>query len=221
MKKRKISRTKLFSFVLLGVGVVFLVFYYQAILIGAGRFLAPEGVGRADVVILEGTELIREKAIDTGKGLLSTGRAHRLVLVYQKSEDEMIFGRPLDYNLFLGQKLEELGLRKDQFQMLEVPKKHPITLVEAKCVLSNLSKNGARSAILLSEDFHTRRSYWTYKQVGIPLGIEIIPCPYFMTYRNDTWWQQANGIRNFIGESLKFFYYLLRGYIPLKSLLFA
>ena len=215
----KVKGKRTFLLIFLGVGFFFLAFYYQAILIGAGRFLAPEGVGKAEVVIMEGTELIREKAIDSGKRILSTGRAGRLVLVYQKSEDEKIFGRPLDYNLFLGQKLEELGLRKDQIQILEVPKKHPITLFEAKYVLSNLSKNGIRNAILLSEDFHTRRSYWTYKQVGIPLGIEIIPYPCFITYRDDTWWQQVNGIRNFIGESMKFFYYLLLGYIPLRSLI--
>lgn len=194
-------------------------FYYQTILIGMGRFLALERLGKADVVILEGTELIREEAVMTGLKLISSGNARRLVIVYQESEEEKIFGRPLDYNLYLIRKLKELGLKEDQIIVLGVPKEHPITLTGAQIVLSNISKRGVKSAILLAEDFHTRRSYWTYRKVGSSLGIEIIPHAYFTKYRNENWWEKAEGLREFFGESIKFFYYLVRGYIPVKSIL--
>jgi len=196
-----------------------LAFYYQTILIGMGRFLALERLGKADVVILEGTELIREEAVMTGLKLISSGNARRLVIVYQESEEEKIFGRPLDYNLYLIRKLKELGLKEDQIIVLGVPKEHPITLTGAQIVLSNISKRGVKSAILLAEDFHTRRSYWTYRKVGSSLGIEIIPHAYFTKYRNENWWEKAEGLREFFGESIKFFYYLVRGYIPVKSIL--
>jgi uncharacterized SAM-binding protein YcdF (DUF218 family) len=218
MKKRKISKKLLSSLILLGL-VILLAFYYQTILIGAGRFLALERLGKADVVILEGTELIREEAVRTGLKLLSSGNARCLVVVYQESEDERIFGRPPDYNLYLIGKLKELGLKGDQIVVLGVPKEHPITLTEAQIVLSNISKGGVKSAILLAEDFHTRRSYWIYRKVGSPLGIEIIPHAYFTKYRNENWWQKAGGLREFFWESIKFFYYVVRGYIPVKSLL--
>ena len=194
-------------------------FYYQTILIGMGRFLALERLGKADVVILEGTELIREEAVMTGLKLISSGNARRLVIVYQESEEEKIFGRPLDYNLYLIRKLKDLGLKEDQIIVLGVPKEHPITLTGAQIVLSNISKRGVKSAILLAEDFHTRRSYWTYRKVGSSLGIEIIPHAYFTKYRNENWWEKAEGLREFFGESIKFFYYLVRGYIPVKSIL--
>jgi len=196
-----------------------LAFYYQTILIGMGRFLALERLGKADVVILEGTELIREEAVMTGLKLISSGNARRLVIVYQESEEEKIFGRPLDYNLYLIRKLKDLGLKEDQIIVLGVPKEHPITLTGAQIVLSNISKRGVKSAILLAEDFHTRRSYWTYRKVGSSLGIEIIPHAYFTKYRNENWWEKAEGLREFFGESIKFFYYLVRGYIPVKSIL--
>ena len=154
-----------------------------------------------------------------GWSLLSSKRANRLVIVYHDPGNERIFAWPSNYNLFLIQKLEKLGLKKDQIQVIGVPDDHPITLVEAKIVLSDLSKQGVKSAILLVEGFHTRRSFWTYKQVGLPLGIKIIPCPYFTTYRNEDWWQGIGGVYSFVEELLKFFYYLLRGYIPVKSLL--
>ena len=218
MKKHIRAKKIVFSVILLGL-VILVISSYQPILIGAGRFLAPTGMGKADVVILESTELIREDAVRIGLHLLNSGAADRLVMVYQYSENEKIFGRPLNYRGFLIQELEHLSLRKDQIAIFEVPKEHPITLREAGIVLSNLSKNGTKSAILLSKGFHTRRSLWAYRQVGIPLGIDVIPRPYFIEYQNENWWQLSLGIGEFVEESLKFFYYVLRGYIPVKSLL--
>jgi uncharacterized SAM-binding protein YcdF (DUF218 family) len=114
--------------------------------------------------------------------------------------------------------LGALGLGADQIQLIEVPVNHPVTLAEAQCVVSVLSGNGVKSAILLADGFHTRRSYWAYKKVGSSLGIEIIPCPYFAPYQNENWWKKDEGVRAFAIELAKFVYYVLRGYIPAKSL---
>ena len=217
IRKRRVSNLAFVGVLLLGCGFIFF-FFHQPILVGAGKFLAPEGKGRADVVILEGSELIRENAVRIGLGIISSGEAKRLVVVYHNSEEEKIFGRPSDFDHFLIQKLEDHGLKKEQIKVIAVPKDHPITLTEAQIVLSSLSTDGTRSAILLAEDFHTRRSYWAYKKVGFPLGIEIIPYPYFSGFRNENWWHQVQGVRDFIMESVKFFYYILCGYIPVKSL---
>lgn len=214
----KSSKRIIISVLLSGLAML-LVFSYQTILVEAGMFLAPQGVGKADVAILEGTEVIREDAIIIGIRLLSTKRAKSLVVVYQKSDKQRIFGLPLDYGLLLNHDLQGLGVGKDQIQIVEVSKEHPITLTEAQCVLLRLSKDGVRTAILVAEGFHTRRSLWTYRQVGSPLGIKITSSPYFPTYRLENWWKDAQGVREFFDECIKFFYYLIRGYIPVKSLL--
>ena len=65
MKKQNISRKLLFSAILLGL-ITFCAFSYETILIGAGAFLAPKGMGNVDVVILEGEGLLREKAVKVG-----------------------------------------------------------------------------------------------------------------------------------------------------------
>jgi len=217
--KNRISRKIAFCGILLGFALIILVFSYKSILMGAGKYLAPEGKGRADVAILEGAELIKEKPVKIGMGLLSSGRvSHIVVVVQQNSGNEQTFGLP-DYGLLLTKHFEGLGLKRDVFRVIKAPTNHPVTLIEAKVVLSTLSKSGAKSAILLAEGFHTRRSFWTYKKVGKTLGIEIIPHPYFINYQNENWWQKTRGIQHFLYESLKFFYYILRGYIPIKSLL--
>jgi hypothetical protein len=218
MKKHIRTKKIIISVVLLGL-VILLISFHQPILIGAGRFLAPERTGKADVVILEGEELIREKAVKIGVELLYSGRANRMVLVLQEySDGEQAFALPNNYPAFLAKNLEGLGLKKNQYMIFGVPTHHPITLTEARIVLADLSTYGVKSAILVAEGFHTRRSFWAYKQVGLSFGIEIIPFPIFVKYRSDNWWQKAEGLRGFFSESIKFSYYLIRGYIPVKSL---
>ena len=212
------SRKLLLWVVLLGLVSVCLGFSYRTILTHAGTFLAPEEIGKADVVIVEGSELIREDPVKIGMELLSSGRATRMVIVvHQDPSRGRALGLP-SYSRLVIKDLEALGLQKNQFEVIEVPTNHPITLTEARIVLANLSRKGARSAILIAEGFHARRSFWAYKQAGAPFGIHIIPRPYFTYYRADTWWLSVDGWSEYITESFKFFYYIIMGYIPVKSL---
>jgi len=204
-------------FAVLAVSLSLLFFYYKAILIGAADYLAPEKAGKADAAILEGDGILTVKAVEVALNLLSSGRADSLVLVNHKIEGEEIFAVP-DYPLLVANRLETLGLEKKRFEVITVPGKHPITLTEAEIVLSHIGRKGLRSAILVTEGFHTRRSYWAYRRTGSHVGVEIIPCPYFSRYPREMWWRQMEGVRGFFEESYKFIYYLLRGYLPLKSL---
>ena len=225
-KKGRIPKSAFYLLILLVIGSVFLYSSHPFILLEAGKFLAPDEEGRAlqenrryDAAILESGELVREDELEIGVKIISSKKADRLVVVYQKNEKQRILGRPANFEDFLIREMEGLGLRRDQIKIIAVPEKHPVTLTEARIVLADLSKAGIRSAILLTEDFHSRRSYWAYKQVGAPLGIEIISYPYFGKFQRESWWKEATGVRNFSEELVKFFYYVGRGYIPLKSLL--
>ena len=218
MKNSIVARKINLFFAFLFVAIVFLLLSYKTILIEAGNFLAPERNGKADVVILGGSELIKWNAVKMGIGLLSSEKVNRLVVVvHQVSENAKPFALP-DYPLLISKNLEDLGLKKNQFLIITVPINHPTTVTEARNVLLILSQNGVRSAILLAEGFHTRRSYWAYKQVGLALGIEVIPCPYFANYRKDIWWQQIDVLYEYVIQLLKYIYYLIRGYIPFKSI---
>jgi hypothetical protein len=42
-----------------------------------------------------------------------------------------------------------------------------------------------------------------------------------MKYMPENWWQKKRGVYMFIDELFKFVYYLLNGYIPIKSLLMS
>ncbi len=213
-------RNKRKIFFYLGLFIILLVATaeHQSLLIMAGEFFAPEKMEEAEAVVIESSELVREKAVVIGQRLISTRRANLLVVVYQDSPEEKIFDRPENYNGFITRKLENMGLKKDQFLILKVPKEHPITLTEAKIVLNTLAQKQVKRIILLTESFHTRRSFWSYKNVGAESGIKIFPVPYFLKYQKDNWWQHNQGIREFCAESVKYLYYLFRGYIPWRSL---
>ena len=184
--------------------LVILIFFYRPIFIAAGIFLSPEGIGNADVVIVEGGKLAIEKGIQVGMSLLSSGRVERLIIIHHHSDNEGNVGTSPHYTL-MSRKIEALGLKKERIHVIGVPDNHPITLTEAQTVLTYLSNNKLKSAILLSEGFHTRRSYLAYKQIGVPLDIHIIPVPYFLSYgdhvySNEDWWQRTSGIYSFIEE---------------------
>ena len=114
---------------------------------------------------------------------MSSGKAGRVVVVVHESAKEGgSLGLSDDFRR-LAENMEEEGFKRDQFRIMECPSDHPVTLKGAEIVVSDLTKEGVRSAILVSEGFHTRRSYWVYKQEGAAVGIEIIPRPYFYRYR--------------------------------------
>ncbi len=218
--KKNTTRSKYIALLLVTVLIIFCWIYREGILIRAGKYLAPEGKGEADAVIIGGNQIVTEKAARVGYNLFSSGSARKMVVVviHEATEDESPFGLT-EYNLLIAKKLERMGLKRGQFEIFATPDEHPITLREAEIVLAGLSKDRIQTALLVVEAFHMRRSYWAYKKVGEKYGIKIIPKALFIKYQSESWWKKSWGIRDFVSESAKFFYYVALGYIPAKSLI--
>jgi len=197
-----------------------LLIFHQPILNGAGRFLAPTSLEGAEVLILEGTQVVNKGAINTGMRLLSEGKAKRMVVVlHHPSKENQVFALEEKYTELMMNELEHLGLEKGKVQVISTPiDGHPITLTEAQFVVAKLSQNGVRSAILVSKGFHARRSFGAYSQEGTRAGLHVIPYSYFIEYESHSWWHEPQGVGDFVTESLKLGYYLIRGYVSMKSL---
>jgi len=214
-RDRKHKRRWIWGGIFISILVIIPLVFGDTLLLQVGRFMAPEEIGIADVVILEGSETVESGGVAKGVNLLSSGRAGCLiVVVHQVPEKKKPFAIPEDYPNLIKKKLKTLGLREEQFEVLVTPVHHPVTLTEAKIVLQTLSGEGVKEGILLSKGFHTRRSFLVYRQVGIPLQIKIIPSPYYSEYELDRWWINAPGMRDFISEFSKLVYYQIRGYVP-------
>jgi hypothetical protein len=213
-------------FICIGLLSVFflssLLLIHKPILKGAGEFLAPCGSQEAEVVILEGSQIVKNGAINAGFKLLSNGKAKCMVLIiHQPLKDDQLFALQEKYVQLLVHESDRIGLEGGKFQIIVVPfSNHPITLNEARLVMTKLSQDGIRSAILLSKGFHTRRSFGVYSQEGARVGLRIIPSPYFTEYKIDNWWQHAEGIHDLFEQYMKLTYYLMRGYVSIKYLYF-
>jgi hypothetical protein len=89
---------------------------------------------------------------------------------------------------------------------------HPITLNEARRVIKEIAKD-YRSATLMTDGFHERRSYFVYKKIGDQYGIKIYPRIYFKNYNLNNWWMNREGMYEYFSEMYKMAYYAIRGYI--------
>lgn len=167
---------------------------------------------------MEGTQIVKNGSLNAGIRLLSNGRATRLVVVlHQPLKEDQVFALQGKYPGLIIDELKHLGLEKEKVQIISAPiDGHPITLKEARFVVAKLSQGDVRSAILLSEGFHTRRSFGVYRQEGDRVGLHVIPHSYFIEYEINSWWHEPQGVNEFVGECLKLSYYLLHGYLSMK-----
>jgi hypothetical protein len=197
------------------IAVAFL--FRVAILTEAGRFMAPGGDYAADIAILEGNDFIDRGLVKSGMNLLSSGKVKRLIVVlFRIAPLHRPFALNDDYPSLVKKEMEALGLKERDFSIVVTHIHNPQTLIAANGAMEAISKENVKSAILVSEGFHARRSYLVYQHVSVPYKITIYPSASFNSYQLDHWWSQDVGLREFAVESLKLAYYLVRGYIPLK-----
>jgi uncharacterized SAM-binding protein YcdF (DUF218 family) len=198
--------------------LIILIFLFRTpILMRAGQFMAPIGNDMADIAILEGNDFIDRAIVTSGMKLLATGKVKRLMIVLHNiAPSHRPFALNEDYPMLVKRELQALGLKEKEFTILVTHIHEPITLTAARGAMEKISKENIKSAVLVSEGFHTRRSYLVYQHVSNPLGIKIFPSAYFNSYQLNHWWSQEGGLREFSAEFVKLIYYWVRGYIPFK-----
>ncbi len=204
----------------LGLLVLGLLAAAPSALMGLARYLAPQGAEMADTVVVEGGQIVKDGMIRAGVSLIREGRARQIIIVlHGYPQKERLFAIQDIYPDLVGKALEDLGLKKDQYQIwVAFIDGHPITLEEARDVTSRLYRAGIRNVSLFCQGFHTRRSLLAYQIHGDPLGVRFIPYPFFPYYDHDSWWKATDGLAEFGSQIIKLGYYLCKGYIPLTYL---
>lgn len=211
--------------IIVAAASIAVVSFRQSILTSMGKFMAPEAEeidSVADLAILEGTAFVSTGMVSRGIQLLSSGKAKRLVIVlHSVSQNYWPFACDEDYASAVRTKLKSIGLDDSEFRVIVTHIHEPITLVAARGALEDISRDGIRSAILVSPGFHMRRSYLVYQHLAAPLKIKIYPVACFDSYELNNWWTHEYGARDFFSEGLKLLFYIIRGYIPAASLVRA
>jgi uncharacterized SAM-binding protein YcdF (DUF218 family) len=154
------------------------------------------GGGRGERV-LQGVELYKKKYAPQ---MMMTGEF-----------EQVLFG-PTYHWALQGQKLAvSRGVPKnDIIPILTSMSTHDdATLAKTECL-----KHNYKSLIVVSEPFHTKRAYYTFKKVFKGSGIKLMIYPVQGSWwTKDNWYQSEKGLIAGEEEYIKLLYYLLKGYI--------
>lgn len=196
--------------VILCIIIVQLSLFYKFWLGQVGEWLIHQDkIEKADAILVLGGG--REERILEGVTLYQRGYGKYLImtgeffepLFYKKTLHWALQGKALAHSRGVSNEhiipiLNSLSTRDDA------------TLSRAEC-----RKRGFNSLIIISEPFHTKRAYYTFKKVYKNSGIKIMMYPVQNSwYKKDTWWLSEKGLLVTNEEYVKFVYYILKRYIP-------
>jgi uncharacterized SAM-binding protein YcdF (DUF218 family) len=85
------------------------------------------------------------------------------------------------------------------------------TYDESLAVRAWIEKNGAKSIIIPTDPFHTRRVRWLFQKRLAPLHTQVmVETAPTRDYSETNWWQSEQGVIAFQNEVAKFVYYRVR-----------
>lgn len=154
------------------------------------------GGGRGERV-LQGAKLYRDKYADQ---ILLTG------------EFQQILDGPVYHWAWQGRKLAvSRGVPWNRvIPILDSMSTHD----DATLSLAECQKRDYKSLIVVTEPFHTKRAFYTFKKVYKNSGIKVIIYPVQNSwYTRNNWWSSEQALMATNEEYIKFVYYLLKGYI--------
>lgn len=90
-----------------------------------------------------------------------------------------------------------------------VPLSEPISLNLARRSAEELQVRSARSILLITSGFRSRRAYMVYSEMLRPFGITVHCQPVFGNRTPSNWFNSAHGIQDVCLQFVKFWYYRL------------
>ncbi len=117
----------------------------------------------------------------------------------------------MDSNIGMKNYAIQLGVQEEKI-ITEKSDEENSTWGEAISNLKQLERLQAKSFILVTSNFHTRRSHWVYERAIQKLQLDITfrvqPSPDPETPFPD-WWEARTGQKNVFNEYIKFLYYFI------------
>ena len=203
----KRRRNGCFAF-LAGAALLFvLIFLVRAPLLrAAAGFLSLEDRGtRADaIVLLNGEENTRPLH---AAQLYLQGRAPLIVIA--RAADPPALALLQDNATDLATALLQMnGVPRSAIVELRTPRGVNSTADEALAVRSWAARNAADSLLLVTNDFHGRRSRWIFRRLT-NAAIAVSTTPHY-SFDESNWWQHEGGLLTYIEEYIKLLRYVAR-----------
>lgn len=164
---------------------------------------------KADVILLE-EDVNSKEGLKYCFDLYNKGFCKEIWAV--KIIDTSMIYSDEEYMVFLKSTLDSAGY-KIPFRYFIFDVEHPITLNKSKQILDSLNAKNYNKVILATNAFHSKRSFKVYYKLLGDKGISLQSKVFYMKAKADDWYRNSYGFRYVIPEYLKYFYYILRGFI--------
>lgn len=182
------------ALLLLAAGLIFLYTQRQAVLAWPGTFLAvTEAPVKADAVVVLAGGTSGDRIVEAGR-LVKEGFAPVALVSgpthwYEVCECEPAIALAV-----------RRGFPREYFQC--VPHRELSTKAEAPVLLAAARQRRARTVLVVTSDFHTRRARSIYRRLGAGLDIHMVAAPNQM-YRLNEWYRNRESRKIVLLEWIK------------------
>lgn len=172
---------------------------------GVGRFLeVDQPLQPADaIVVLAGNSPGR---LEHGYALYQAGYAPLLIVSDERLRSH---GMDLTWRTLHEAGLVLANLPDERLLVLDPPPES--TVDEARRSAAALTARGARSAILVTDPFHSRRALWLFQAEYRRAGLTVSSSPSRGRIDLSRWWQSSAGVLTVVQEYVKLLAYIPQG----------
>ena len=188
-----------------------LILLRNPVLYSFGSFLVFDSgeISKADIVILE-EDVNSKEGLKYCLNLYSKGFCKEIWAV--KLVDTSMIYSDEEYLRFINSVLDSSGYKvKLKFFIYDV--EHPVTLNKSLQILDSMKIKNYSDVILVTNAFHSKRSFKVYNKIFQPKGITIQSKVYYTRAKLDDWFKNSYGLRYVLPEYIKYVYYSFRGFI--------
>jgi uncharacterized SAM-binding protein YcdF (DUF218 family) len=208
--RRKLLWAVLSFFVLFG----FLILFHQSILTAYAQWFVVRNatVGGDAIICLSGD---RETRIPECLRLWNEGYAPRLFVTAERPKNKEFNQLELSHLQFAQAVTKRMGLDAKWELLPSQSGGATSTFDEAADALQVARQEKWEKIILVTDEFHTRRSLLAFQKVFAGSGVEIQAAGAVNeVFAIDDWWKSDRGILAYFGETIKYPVYLLWSHEP-------
>jgi uncharacterized SAM-binding protein YcdF (DUF218 family) len=189
-----VKRTLRAIALILAVAAVLLAVFHTAFLAALGNFLVKAGPPqKADVIVVLAGDGFGHRILTAGK-LIEEGYA----------PNALISGPDGNYGIYECDLAIPFAVRAGDPEAYFAHLEHHArsTVDEAKEVVSKLREMGAKRVILVTSNYHTRRSGKIYRRAAPDIDFIVVAAPDEF-FKPDSWWHNREASKTFAYEWMK------------------
>ena len=185
-----------------------LVLFHEPMLRGAAElYVVDEPVAKADAIVVLGGG-VEYRPLAAARYYLE-GRAPKVLVTQPQLSPSAKMGLTTPEFVLAREILLKRGVPAAAIQMLGT--NVASTRDEALALKQWVVENHAKTVLIPTDPFHTRRARWIFCKILKPAGVSVrMAVAENPSYKVESWWRTETGLITFQNEVVKFGYYMLK-----------